>query len=109
MGRYENSVGRAYYSIFSAMRALLALKEVDSKSHAGVFALFNQHFVKHKLFPRGFSKMIREAKQVREKADYGDFEHVSKDIAARHIENAEIFLQRVDTVMRQMIVKANGK
>ncbi|MBU1599651.1 HEPN domain-containing protein [bacterium] len=34
------------YAIFSAARALLATKDLDSSKHSGVISLFNQHFVK---------------------------------------------------------------
>ena len=43
---YKDSVSRSYYAIFTAARALLATKRLDSSKHSGVIALFNQHFVK---------------------------------------------------------------
>ncbi len=54
LGNFGNAVGRSYYSMFSAMRYLLAMKGLDSKTHAGVLSLFNQHFVKENLLPKGF-------------------------------------------------------
>ena len=42
---YKDSVSRSYYAIFTAARALLATKRLDSSKHSGVIALFNQHFV----------------------------------------------------------------
>jgi len=38
----KDSLSRSYYAMFSAVRALLALKEVDSSKHSGVISLFNQ-------------------------------------------------------------------
>lgn len=35
-GKYKDSVGRSYYAVFSAMRAVLAKDKVDFSKHAGV-------------------------------------------------------------------------
>ncbi len=45
-GHYKVANNRAYYSIFHAMRAVLALDGVDFKKHSGVIGYFNQHFLK---------------------------------------------------------------
>jgi uncharacterized protein (UPF0332 family) len=42
---YKDSVSRSYYAIFTAARALLATRQLDSSKHSGVIGLFNQHFV----------------------------------------------------------------
>ncbi|MFQ6083464.1 MAG: HEPN domain-containing protein [Candidatus Aminicenantia bacterium] len=46
------SVNRSYYAMFTSVRALLALKELDSSKHSGVIALFNQYIIKTGLFPK---------------------------------------------------------
>lgn len=43
---YQGAVNRYYYAAFHAARALLTTRNVDSARHAGVIALFQQHFVK---------------------------------------------------------------
>jgi uncharacterized protein (UPF0332 family) len=74
---YKDSVSRSYYAIFTAARALLATKHLDSSKHTGVIALFNQHFVKSGGIPKAASKWLERAKLYREQADYGDFYIVS--------------------------------
>lgn len=106
---YDDAIARSYYCIFTAMRSLLALKGVDSKSHKSVIALFGKHFIKEKLFPRDLHKIITEAKDIREKADYGDFFKVSKEVATRHIANAEVFLKRVEEVLKKMVVELQNQ
>jgi len=56
------SINRSYYARFTAARALLALKEMDSSKHSGVIALFNQHIVKAKLFPKEIRKIYKHVK-----------------------------------------------
>lgn len=107
--RYANAVGQSYYCIFTAMRSLLALRKVDSKTHKGVIVLFGKHFIKEQLFPKGFHKLISEAKVTREKADYGDYFTVSKEVADRHIRNAEAILERVEEVLKKMVAELEGQ
>lgn len=108
LGNFGNAVNRCYYAIFSAMRSLLAMKKLDSKTHAGVLSLFNQHFVNEKLLPKGFGKLARDAKTIRERADYGDFEITTKEIASEYLEKAAVFLKRVEDLLRQLLLTANG-
>jgi len=42
MDELKTANNRAYYSIFHAMRAVLALDEVDFKKHSGVIAYFRE-------------------------------------------------------------------
>jgi len=59
---YKDSVSRSYYAIFTAARALLATKKLDSAKHSGVISLFNQHFVKNGLICKEASKWLERAK-----------------------------------------------
>ena len=56
--RYLNANNRAYYSIFHAIKAVLALDRVDFKRHKDVLAYFNQYYVKTEKFPKIISKKI---------------------------------------------------
>ena len=97
------SVNRSYYAMFTSARALLALKEVDSSKHSGVISLFTQYIVKTGLFPTEFSKLLREAKGIREDADYGDFVKITKEDARKQIENSRKFVNEAEKVMLKMI------
>ena len=45
-GLYEDSVSRAYYSIFHAARTALHLHSVTTRSHRGIRRLFGLHLIK---------------------------------------------------------------
>ena len=70
--RYLNANNRAYYAIFHAIKAVLALERIDFKKHKDVLAYFNQHYIKTEKFPRKISKKISQANKVREDSDYDD-------------------------------------
>jgi putative toxin-antitoxin system, antitoxin component len=90
--RYKNTLNRAYYAIFHAIRAVNALSGFDSSKHSGVIAYFNQNYVKEGVFTKELSKIIRMASENREKADYLDFFIASKEEAERQILRAEEFV-----------------
>ena len=100
-GRYKNSLNRAYYSIFHAMRAINALSGYDSSKHSGVIAYFNQNFVKEGAFPKEVSKIVKLASENREKADYLDFFVASKDESEKQINRAEEFRRYVGTYLKE--------
>lgn len=63
----------------------------DSSKHSGVIAFFNQHYVKTGIFPKEASKIIKEASENRERADYLDFFIASKKDAEIQLAKAERF------------------
>lgn len=63
--RFLNANNRAYYSIFHAIRAVLALEQKDFKRHKDVLAYFNQHYIKTEIFPKNISRKISQAKSIR--------------------------------------------
>lgn len=88
-GRYKNALNRGYYAIFHAIRAVNALDGFDSSKHSGVIAHFNQEYVKTGIFSKEISKIIKEASENREKADYLDFYVASKEEAQKQLVRAE--------------------
>jgi len=97
---FRDSISRSYYAVFSAARAILALKELDSKKHSGVISLFNQNFVKTGLINVDASKIIKEAKSYRENADYKDFFIISKEETEKQLKNAERFIKEIENKIK---------
>lgn len=94
-GRYKNAFNRAYYSIFHAIRSIIALDGFDASKHGRVIAYFNQNYVKTGMFPKEIAKQIKEASENREKADYLDFYIATREEAVRQIEREETFSEYV--------------
>ena len=87
-GRYKDSVSRSYYAIFTAVRALLASRNIDFKKHSAVISYFNREYIKTGLFDIKYAKYLRDAFQVRNTADYSDFYIVAKSDAEMQYEHA---------------------
>ena len=60
---FRLAVNRAYYSVFYAMRSLLATVDKDSSKHSGVLSLFNQHVIKTGILSDVGFKSINPVKQ----------------------------------------------
>ena len=57
-GDCDFASSRAYYVVFYAMEAALLTKNLSFSKHSAVIGGFNQNFVKSKIFPKEFSKLI---------------------------------------------------
>ncbi len=98
---YKVSINRSYYAIFHAMRSITALAGYDSSKHSGIIAYFNQNFVKTGDFDKEASKIVKMASFLREKSDYEDFYIASKQEAEKQLEDAKLFLSKVNDYLRK--------
>lgn len=80
---------RAYYAVFYAMKAVLALDGVDFKRHKAVLACFNRSYIAAAMFPRELGKRISKLKMIREASDYDDFYLCTPAETKEQIETAD--------------------
>ncbi|MBI1909583.1 MAG: HEPN domain-containing protein [Deltaproteobacteria bacterium] len=104
-GSYEDSLSRSYYAMFMAARALLALQSLNSRRHAGVLALLNEHFVKPGLVDSKMGRLIAEAKSLREESDYGDSVSFSKEETLDQLDAAKVFISEVEKALKNFLKK----
>ena len=95
-GSYRSANNRAYYAIFHAMRAVLALDNVDFKKHSGVIQYFQKEYVKTSIFEKEYSNIITTASTIRNASDYDDFYIASKEEAQEQINDATKFCEVVE-------------
>ena len=87
-GNYKDSIGRSYYAIFTAVRALLAVEGTDYSKHSGVISHFQREYIKTGIFEKKYSKYISMAFQLRNNTDYADFFIVAKADAEEQYKHA---------------------
>ncbi len=92
---YKDSIGRSYYAMFTAVRAILAMDGVDFKKHAGVISYFQREYVKTGIFEVQYSKYLSQAFQIRNNTDYADFFVVSREEAEEQYQRAADFYLRI--------------
>jgi len=92
---YKSAANRSYYAVFHAMRAVLALDDIDMKRHGGVIAEFRRLYIKTGVFDVELSQVISSLFDMRTDSDYDDFFVISKEEVYEQICNAERFLMAV--------------
>ncbi len=96
LGDYKTAANRAYYSVFFAMRAVLALDGFDSKKHSGIISEFRKNYIKTGIFSTEMSDIISSLFNVRSSSDYDDFYIISKEKVTKQYENAKLFVETID-------------
>ena len=92
---------RAYYAIFYAIRAVLALEKKDFKRHKDVIAYFNKEYVNPEIFPRKIGKKISQAQRVREDSDYDDEYVPNAETTYLQIETAKELIELVEEYLKE--------
>ncbi len=93
---------RAYYSIFYAIRAILAMEKIDFKRHKDVLAYFNQNYVKTEIFPRQMGRRIIMASKVREDSDYDEKYEPSSEATVLQIATAKELIELVEKYLNDL-------
>ena len=88
---YRGAANRAYYTIYHAIRSVIAYDGVEFKRHSGNISYFRQEYIKNGIFHTDLSDMINLAAQARGGSDYNDFYMISKAEVEEQIDNAGIF------------------
>ena len=101
-GHYRASNNRAYYAIFRAISACLALEFKAYKQHSQVIGNFNKDFVHTGIFSKEISRKISRAQEVRHASDYDDFYIVSVDDAKEQLGTAREVVDMVDKYLESV-------
>ena len=102
LGDYKTAANRAYYAVFYAMRAVLALDGFDSKKHSGVIAEFRRAYIKTGVFDDEMSDTISRLFSIRASSDYDDFYIISKTKVSEQYANAVRFVERVEAYLNSI-------
>jgi uncharacterized protein (UPF0332 family) len=94
-------VNRAYYAMFYSILAILATINKGSGKHSGVISLFNMHFIKTGILPGNLGKILHNAFELRQEADYGtDMMAVNNDIALEILGDAAKFVAGIGEYLK---------
>lgn len=103
LNKFKGASNRAYYSIFHAIKSILALKQKDFKKHSSVLAYFNKEYTNNGIFDKELGRRINKASFYREKSDYEDFYIVTKDACKAQIETAKLVIKEAEKYINEKI------
>lgn len=95
------AANRFYYAVFHAIHALFVIKGIQSKSHNGTIAQFNQHFVKTGIVDPKFSHFVAVMENMREKADYDVIYDVSREDLEALKPVAYELIQKIEQLLKE--------
>ncbi len=100
---YTSANNRAYYAIFYAIRAVLALEQIDFKRHKDVIAYFNKNYISKDIFPKNIGRKIAQAQRIREDSDYDDEYEPSYEKTEQQINTAKELISEVENYLNERI------
>lgn len=104
-GNFRLTANRAYYSIFYAMRAFLALENKDSSKHSGVLALFNLNFIRPGIVSETSFKAIQSLMDLRHEGDYQDFAEITSEEADGSVAIAKQIIKELRDILKGLLNK----
>jgi len=99
---FKSANNRAYYAIFRAISACLALEFKAYKQHAQVIGNFNKDFVHAGIFSKEISKKISRAQEVRHASDYDDFYIISVEDAKEQLDTAKEVVDMIEKYLQSL-------
>lgn len=99
---FNGAVNRSYFSVFHAMRSVLALDGFDSKRYSSITSEFQRLYVKTGLLPKEFSNIIESAFNTQARSDYDDFYIISNCEVKQQIDNAGTFLAMIEKYLSEV-------
>lgn len=102
---YKDSINRSYYAAFYAIKAVLALEEIDFKRHKDAVAYFNKTYVATEIFPRELGKKLGRLKQERESSDYDDFYVASLTDATDQYNSAKLIIDEIEKYLAEKSIQ----
>ncbi len=102
-GRYRSAASRLYFSVFHAMRAVLALDGIDRKHHSGIISEFRRLYVKTGIFDREVSSIIATMSLMRHDSDYDDYIPIEKEDLDDMFPKVERLLDSVQDYLKPLL------
>ena len=93
---YGGSISRAYYAMFHATCAILLTKDLEFSRHSAVISAFGHKFVRTGIIETAYHKMLTEAFEARQIAEYDIFKQIDKGFANKIADNAREFTKRIE-------------
>mgnify|MGYP000346425449 CR=1 FL=1 len=97
----EIAVSRLYYAMFYCAEALLLSKNLSFSSHKSVIVNFGKEFVKTGIFDEKFHKVLKNAFEDRQEADY-EFAEFQLSEVKKYLDLAKKFLNETKKYLSEI-------
>jgi uncharacterized protein (UPF0332 family) len=94
---WNGAINRLYYACFYMVDALLIVRKISHKTHAGTKHQLNLHFGKTKEIEAEMLKFYNDLFEDRFESDYGEFSDFNEDDFQDLFPQAQGFIQLIET------------
>ena len=106
---YLPAANRSYYAIFHAMRAVLALDELDEHKHSHLISEFRRRYLKTEILDRSLSETISNLFEVRNSSDYNDGYVIARADVVTQIAKATEFIRAIEVYLKGQGVEISNE
>lgn len=96
---HEEAASRAYYAMFYAAQALLKSEGIQRTKHSAVEAALGESFAKAGRLDAEHYRDFRDARRLRERADYAILEQLEAGAARKRLDAATRFVAEVERLL----------
>lgn len=101
-GLFSDSISRAYYAMFYAVKALLCQDGISVNKHSAVISAFGKLYAKTGKLQSKLHKQIINAFEERDKADYDALWEITEDLVYQRVNEARSFVSEVITFLKEI-------
>jgi len=108
----EGTVSKCYYSMFHSAQAALLTKDIDPKyfQHKTIISRFGEIFCKKNILPKELGSDFKDAKKLREKADYiYSVGFIVRSEAEKQIQINKNFNETIENYIQKEMQKEKSK
>ncbi|MBC8485782.1 MAG: HEPN domain-containing protein [Bacteroidetes bacterium] len=90
------AMNRIYYGMFYSLLALALKYKFKTSKHQQLIGWFNKNFIKNNLIDKKYSKIIRDAFELRTEGDYEVFIDFSREEILDKFESMKVFIAEIE-------------
>jgi len=98
--RLRSAINSAYYAMFHASQAILALKGISPpKTHKGLRELLGREIIITGLLEKDFGRDLSEAFEMRQASAYDIYANFEEESVSKIVDKAERFVKRIKEII----------
>lgn len=100
-GHWTLAANRLYYSVYYAATALLADRDIVTRTHAGVIRLMGLEFISKGILSREEGSLLARLFEMRQGGDYDDFLEWTEEDVAPLFEKVQSLIERMEGLIKE--------
>lgn len=100
MGHWTLAASRLYYAAYYALSALLTVRNIVTRTHAGLIRVVGLEFVSKEVLTKEEGKLLSRLFDMRQSGDYDDFFEWTEEDVRPYFEKTEQLIHKIEELIR---------